>query len=149
MLVNATFEKKTSNGIVVTFLDIFKGTIINQHLDLGFAEKQQYKPKQKVFKPLTLPFLPLTHSTLFDSSQLKARVLFVDQQSKKCALTALTHLISWQPFKFSESFKLGTVIKGCKVTRLDGKRGVFGMANGTQCYVKVCFPQAKTKKLKN
>jgi len=117
MLVNATFEQKTSNGILVSFLEVFKGTVINQHLDQGFAEKQQYKPNQK----------------------LKARILFVDQQSKKFALTTLTHLVAWEPFHFSEDFKLGAVLKGCKVTRLEGKRGLFVKVKGAQCYVKASF----------
>jgi rRNA biogenesis protein RRP5 len=115
MQVNTLFEKKNVNGIAVSFLEVFNGTITSQHLEKGHLGKDDFKPKQKI----------------------RARVLFVDLVNKQIALTTLPHLMAWRPFTFSQNFTVGAVLKDCKVTRLLGKKGLFIQTKGAQGFVKV------------
>jgi len=114
MLVNSLFEKKTGNGIAVSFLGVFTGSVTHQHLEKGYQDKDEFQPKQKI----------------------RARILFIDLVNKQCALTTLPHLVAWRPFTFSKGIAVGAVLKDCKVVRHYGKRGLYVQAKGVLGFVK-------------
>ena len=89
MLVKAQVKKVLPNGLFVNFLSYFTGTIESSHVDMNLSKNiaNEFKVGQK----------------------LKARILFVDYQSKKVNLSLLPHIINVVPFGFDDR-KVGDFI---------------------------------------
>jgi rRNA biogenesis protein RRP5 len=92
MLCNAKVQKLLPNGLFVTFLGYFAGTVDRLHLseivvDANINESKRYKVGQKV----------------------KVRVLWINYAEKKIGLSMRPHILQWSPCTFPPSLKVGDI----------------------------------------
>lgn len=83
-----------SNGLIMSFLDGFTGTVAPQHFPTPHLQTlDSFKPKKK----------------------MKARLLWVDMAVKKMGLTLQKELVEGKMFDF-EGMEIGTVFDGMYVS---------------------------------
>lgn len=102
MMVTGKVQKVLDNGLLVSFLTYFHGTINQYHVAHSSTDPQwakQYKANDKV----------------------KARILHVDLVRKKVGLSLLPHILSWSmPTPLPD---LGQVVDNCVVRRIEKSLG--------------------------
>lgn len=101
MLVTATVRKILNNGLWVTFLNYFAGTIDLFHLDKIY----DYDVLDKHFAI---------------GQKIKARILYVDFENKAVGLTVKPNLLSLEPYHFNVT--VGDIFENAVVKRVD--RGI-------------------------
>lgn len=89
-MYTCTHTQVASNGVFMSFLDGFTGTVAPQHLPSAyFHSLEKFKPKKK----------------------LNARLLWVDVAVKKVGLTLQRQLVEGRAHEF-EGLEIGTVFEG-------------------------------------
>lgn len=96
MLVNTQIKKILPNGLFVSFLDYFNGTIDYSHLNKGWDVdiEQSFKLNHK----------------------MKARIIFVDYQNKLVGLSLKSHIVRYSTFSF-HPLQLGQIVEDAVVKR--------------------------------
>ena len=102
MLVNSRVKQVLEDGINVSFMTYFSGTVDCFHTGAAATAKGV--------------------ATVFKTGErMRARILFVDTASKRICLTLLPHLLDYKPIELP---KLGQVFSTAKVERIDSGQGV-------------------------
>ena len=102
MLVNARVKQILADGISVSFMTYFSGTVDCFHTGNVAASKGV----EAAFKI---------------GSRMRARIIYVDSASKRICLTVLPHLLENRPVELP---KLGAVFQTAKVQRIDAGQGI-------------------------
>jgi rRNA biogenesis protein RRP5 len=122
MLVTATIRQILSNGLWLTFLNYFAGTVDMFHLDniYDYNEiKEHFTIGQKVVFKKFKNFIEFyIHIFLF--FKVKARILYVDFENKIIGLTLKSNLLSFEPYPFNVT--VGDIFENATVKRVD--RGI-------------------------
>lgn len=106
-LVNIHVRKVLSDGLVVSFMTFFNGTIDLVHIPRPSNDKGGSKDWAKTYT---------------EGRKLKARIIFVDPGEKKVRLSLLPHLISMN--LAGNLPLLGELIENCKIARVDPRVGL-------------------------
>ncbi|KAJ3056513.1 Protein RRP5 [Rhizophlyctis rosea] len=106
--VNAKIHSVVENGLVLSFLGVFEGTVDWFHL--GHAVKNADTDLFDKYK---------------DGQKVRARILYVDPTRKKIGLTLAPHLLGLKSFEFpAEKVEIGTVVEKATVLRVDSVTGL-------------------------
>ncbi|PKA45582.1 30S ribosomal protein S1, chloroplastic [Apostasia shenzhenica] len=103
MMVNARVHSKLENGIMLSFLTYFTGTVDIFHLQTTFPSaswKQDYTEHQKV----------------------NARILFIDPSTRAIGMTLNPHLLHYKSPPVH--VKIGEIYDNSRVFRIDGNFGI-------------------------
>ncbi|KAI8806617.1 hypothetical protein BJ742DRAFT_679848, partial [Cladochytrium replicatum] len=121
-LVQAKIDSHLSNGLLLSFLGFFKGTVDLFHLDRTIlpVDGDIDKPLANAYKA---------------NSKLRARVLYVDRERKRVGLSLKPHVVQWtlyNGFSNSNSVDVGTIIEDAKVIRMDQGQGLLLSCGGIE-----------------
>ncbi|KAK4392383.1 rRNA biogenesis protein RRP5 [Sesamum angolense] len=140
MMVNAHVQSTLENGIMLSFLTYFTGTVDVFNLDKTFPSsnwKNDYAKNMKTITEFVFPlfsdisvseFTYKPHLALIAPSvfllelQFNARILFIDPSSRAVGLTLNPHLVSNKAP--SSLVKIGDIFDQSKVVRVDKGSGL-------------------------
>ncbi|KAJ3286606.1 hypothetical protein HK104_008958, partial [Borealophlyctis nickersoniae] len=107
-LVNAKVKDVLDNGLVLSFLGIFEGTVDWFHV--GHPVKDSATDLDGQFK---------------EGQKLRARLLFVDSANKRVGLTLTPALMNLAPHEFAprDTIDIGTIVDNVSVVRVDAGFG--------------------------
>jgi rRNA biogenesis protein RRP5 len=110
MLVNSRIKQILSDGVSVSFMTYFAGTVGCFHTG-ALATSKGVASAFKV------------------GQRMRARIIFVDSASKRICLTLLPHLLEYSSIKLP---KLGKTFQTAKIARVDAGQGVaLSISDGT------------------
>jgi len=104
MLVSGEIKKVLQTGLWVQFLGYFTGTIDIFHLNLYQLSDISNKYKE--------------------GNKIRARIIYVNYESKRVALSALPHIIHFEPFPFPAKTNIGDAFENAKVMRIEKTYGM-------------------------
>ncbi|KAJ3043804.1 Protein RRP5 [Rhizophlyctis rosea] len=105
--VNAKISSVVENGLVLSFLGVFEGTVDWFHF--GHVVKDSNADLFEKYK---------------EGQKIRARLIYVDPAKKKIGLTLAPHLLSLKPFEFSSKVEVGTILEKAEVARVDPATGL-------------------------
>jgi rRNA biogenesis protein RRP5 len=116
MLVTATVDGTMKNGIGVTFLKYFRGTISRVHLGLHQAQQWEGGASSEL-GPLDERFP--------EGSKMEARVIFIDPVSKRASLSLLDTVLTLNmAIPNSKALDAGTFVQEAKIVHINTARGM-------------------------
>ncbi|KAJ3122551.1 rRNA biogenesis protein rrp5 [Physocladia obscura] len=116
MLISARVKSAiNNNGVIVSFMGLFDGTIELSHLGPKVNNSQASVDDLESLFP--------------QKSKLQARILYVDDSRKRVGLTLLKHIVEWctvaTAAKLFESVVFGHIFEEASVKRVDGELGLY------------------------
>ena len=125
LLVDATVKRVLPTGLWLQFLSVFTGTVDLLHLEepAGADWAGRYSEGQR----------------------LRARVLFVDFEAKRLALTVRPNLLRMAPHAFPAALAVGAVLPEAAVLRVESGMGLFLTAQWPEPTADANAKASKTK----
>ncbi|RKO88269.1 hypothetical protein BDK51DRAFT_34830, partial [Blyttiomyces helicus] len=107
-LVNTKVKAILDNGLQLSFLGYFEGTVDLAHLGKDVKTVEALAERFKV------------------GQKLHSRILYVDPAKKHIGLTLIDHLVKWSPISFgpAESIDIGSIFEEVRVLRVDAGVGL-------------------------